>query len=416
MQRMIAAPEVEQTDVVETPELVAVGHSRRTNLEEGQLEERRPPPEPRRERRLRVAVVSYEFPEFCVALASGLASQAEVRAFLPEDSVGPFLRDLDRAVQLVTFSKPRLRQPYRQVRVARELLRQIDDYRPDVVHVQQGHMWFNFVMSRLHRQALVLTIHDPIAHLGDVPSQKTPRAVWHHGFRQADHFIVHTEHVRKWVVRELGIPPTAVHTVPLVAFEGEPETLPALEPHPPTILFFGRIWPYKGLIHLVRAEPMISQAVPDVEIVIAGEGENLEPYRAAMTNPDRFVVHNRYIGRNELAGLLGRADVVVLPYVDATQSGVVALAYAYSKPVVATTVGGLPEMVEHGITGLLVPPRDEPALADAVVQLLHDATLRQRMGAAGRVLARERWSPDAVAAQTMAVYRAAVADKGRSRP
>jgi glycosyltransferase involved in cell wall biosynthesis len=374
------------------------------------------PPEPPREKRLRVAVVSYEFPEFSVALASGLASHADVRAFLPEDAIGPFLRDLDRAVDLVTFSKPRLRQPYRQVRVARELLRQIDEYRPDVVHVQQGHMWFNFVMSRLHRQALVLTIHDPIAHLGDVPSQKTPRAVWHHGFRQADHFIVHTEHVREWVVRELGVPATAVHTVPLVAFEREPEPAPALAPHPPTILFFGRIWPYKGLMHLVRAEPMISAAVPDVEIVIAGEGEDLAPYRAAMTNPERFVVHNRYIGRDELARLLGQADVVVLPYVDATQSGVVALAYAYSTPVVATTVGGLPEMVEHGITGLLVPPRDEAALAEAVVQLLHDAELRRRMGAAGHQLARERWSPDAVAAQTVAVYRVAIADKAATRP
>ena len=367
------------------------------------------------EKRLRVVVLSYEFPEFCVALANGLTGHADVRAFLPKDTVAPFLGRLDPAVDLVTFRKPRLRQPYQQLRVARELLRKIDRFQPDVVHVQQGHMWFNFALSRLRRYALVLTIHDPIAHLGDAPSQKTPRAVWHYGFRQADHFIVHTEYVKRWVVRELGVRSTAVHTVPL-AFETDPELPPSAVSHSPTVLFFGRIWPYKGLMYLVRAEPAISEAVPDVEIVIAGEGEDLAKYRSAMAHPDRFAVHDQYISPSELAELFGRADVIVLPYVDATQSGVVPLAYAYGKPVVATTVGGLPEMVEHGVTGLLVPPRDEAALAEAVIQLLRDAELRYRMGAAGRRLVRERWSPAAVAAATVAVYREAISEHAGARP
>jgi glycosyltransferase involved in cell wall biosynthesis len=221
--------------------------------------------------------------------------------------------------------------------------------------------------------------------------------------------------VKRWVVRELGIDSAAVHTVPLVAFEIHPDVSPPAT-HPPTVLFFGRIWPYKGLMHLVRAEPAISEAVPDVEIVIAGEGEDVAKYRSAMVHPDRFVVRNRYIPRNELAALLRSTDVVVLPYVDATQSGVVPLAFAYGKPVVATTVGGLPEMVEHGVTGLLVPPGDHVALADAVVRLLGDAELRQRMGAAGRRRACERWSPDAVAVATAAVYRDAVARRVGTRP
>jgi glycosyltransferase involved in cell wall biosynthesis len=102
---------------------------------------------------------------------------------------------------------------------------------------------------------------------------------------------------------------------------------------------------------------------------------------------------------------------VVLPYVSATQSGVVPVAYSFGKPVVATTVGALPEYVDHGRTGLLVPPRDEKKLAAAVVQLLQDVDLRHTMGENGKRMLFEKCAPDVVARRTVEVYRRAV--KGR---
>src|SRR5262249_40711886 len=103
-----------------------------------------------------------------------------------------------------------------------------------------------------------------------------------------------------------------------------------------------------------------------------------------------------------------KASVVVLPYVDATQSGVIPLAYTAAKPVVATEVGSLPEMVEDGLTGYLVPPRDEAALAEKVVRLLKDRKLRGRLGANGKRKIEAECSPDLVARQTLQVYQQAL--------
>src|SRR5258707_5206877 len=105
------------------------------------------------------------------------------------------------------------------------------------------------------------------------------------------------------------------------------------------LLFFGRIWEYKGLEYLIRAEPLISARVPDVEIVIAGRGEDFEKYRHMMVDPDRFVIDNETIPDDRVARYFGESSVVVLPYIDASQSGVVPIAYSFSKPVIATTVG-----------------------------------------------------------------------------
>jgi glycosyltransferase involved in cell wall biosynthesis len=100
--------------------------------------------------------------------------------------------------------------------------------------------------------------------------------------------------------------------------------------------------------------------------------------------------------------------VVALPYIDATQSGVIATAYNFGRPVVATTVGGLPSMVDHRRTGLLIPPGDERALADAIVTLLTDAELRRRLGRGARARAIGEFSAASVAERTLNVYRQAL--------
>src|SRR2546430_16940197 len=85
-----------------------------------------------------------------------------------------------------------------------------------------------------------------------------------------------------------------------------------------------------------------------------------------MVHPDRFIVHNEYISEERTAEYFRRASVVVLPYIEASQSGVIPLAYSPGKPVVATKMGGLPERVERGRTGPLVEPRDTAALTESL--------------------------------------------------
>jgi glycosyltransferase involved in cell wall biosynthesis len=130
-----------------------------------------------------------------------------------------------------------------------------------------------------------------------------------------------------------------------------------------------------------------------------------------MSRPESFEVHNRFISAEERDTMFRQASLVALPYVEATQSGVIPVAYSYAKPVVATRVGALNDAVEDGTTGRLVPPRDVRSLAAAIVELLCDPAERQAMGRAGRRKLEAEWSPRAVAQQAIEVYRAAIRDR-----
>jgi len=145
-----------------------------------------------------------------------------------------------------------------------------------------------------------------------------------------------------------------------------------------------------------------------VKIVIAGLGDDMDHYRQMMVHPEKFIIYNEYIPNERVPEMFRRASIVVLPYIEATQSGVIPMAYTFARPVVATTVGSLPEIVDDGHTGLLVPPRDAQALADAIIRLLQDKPLRQQMGVNGHHKINTECAPDTVARQTLEVYQRAI--------
>ena len=196
---------------------------------------------------------------------------------------------------------------------------------------------------------------------------------------------------------------SSVHVIPHIRIGGDevPEQVCADEN---LILFFGRIWEYKGLEYLIRAEPTVTSKVPQAKIVIAGRGEDFDRYRRLMVHPENFIVYNEYVSDEKRADLFRRASVVVLPYTEASQSGVIPIAYHFGKPVVATDVGGLPDMVEHGRTGLLVPPRDANALAEALILLLQNKELRRQYAENGRRKMSTECAPEIVARKTRNVY------------
>jgi glycosyltransferase involved in cell wall biosynthesis len=172
-----------------------------------------------------------------------------------------------------------------------------------------------------------------------------------------------------------------------------------------TVLFFGNIREYKGLDVLLSAIPTITKRIPELKVIIAGEGD-LSPYQSQMEacNGSVFEIHNEFVPDDLVAALFQRSTLVVLPYTKMSgMSGVLNVAYAFGKPVVVSDVGGLDEAVEHGKTGLLVPPRDPQALADAIIQLLVDPDLRAIMEKNVKRKAEElSWS--SVAKKTMEVY------------
>ncbi|MBL8132453.1 MAG: glycosyltransferase family 4 protein [Anaerolineae bacterium] len=357
---------------------------------------------------MKVALIAFNYAEYCIRLANGLAEQAEVMLLLPRAIAQPHLRLAAPAVRLEMFDKPRLRQVFAQRRTLRDLIGRIRRFQPDVLHFQQGYLWFNLILPLLGDLPLVITVHDPRYHAGDVGVDRAIQPLVNRGFLRADQLIVHAEQCRQALLKLLPVRAEDVQVIPHVQVGDVPAKTADIAEEEDSILFFGRIWRYKGLAYLIRAEPLITAHRPQARIVIAGEGEDFAPYRRMMIHPERFSVTNRYIADDEAPGFFCRASLVVLPYIDASQSGVVPMAYTYGKPVVATTVGGLPEIVEDGVTGILVPPRDERALAEAVLTLLEDPLRRRHMGRMGRQKIETECSPAVVARATLAAYARAV--------
>jgi glycosyltransferase involved in cell wall biosynthesis len=357
--------------------------------------------------RLRVALISSNFGEYCVRLADAVSRDTDVLLVLPDRLVAPHAVKLGAAVQLFSYPSPRLRQPFRQFQTIRRIFREIESFAPDVIHYQGFHPWFDLALPLWRRYPLVCTVHDFRPHPGDKLSQKTPFCAEMFVRRRADQLIVHSQHVQQLMAQQLGDASGNISLMPHIQI-GQELASPRVEEDENLILFFGRIWEYKGLEYLIRAEPLISARIPNARIMIAGQGEDFSRYARMMTHPDRFIVHNEFISEERTAEYFQRASVVVLPYIEASQSGVIPLAYSAAKPVIATTVGGLPEMVEHGRTGFLVPPRDPAKLADALVKLLLDKMLRRQMGINAKHKIERECSPETIARQTIQVYHRAV--------
>lgn len=144
------------------------------------------------------------------------------------------------------------------------------------------------------------------------------------------------------------------------------------------LLFFGFIRKYKGLKHLLRAMPEILAARPHAQLWVVGEffegdkADYIELMDSLHLPEDAIRLMDGYMPDKEVEPYFAASDLVVLPYESATQSGIAQMAYGFEKPVIATAVGGLPEVVLDGKTGYVVPPQDEKALADAVIRFFKE--------------------------------------------
>lgn len=187
---------------------------------------------------------------------------------------------------------------------------------------------------------------------------------------------------RELGAKEVRVIPSAVELPERVAEPAEP----------PEVLFVGRLSPEKGILELV-------QAADGIPLTVAGDG----PLRDRVPGALGFVQHDA------LQPLYERAAVVAVPSHREGFGVACAEAMAHARPVVASAVGGLLDLVVDGETGVLVPPRDVPALRGALERLLADADLRRRLGDAGRARVRERFSWPAVTDSTIAAYEAALA-------
>jgi glycosyltransferase involved in cell wall biosynthesis len=273
----------------------------------------------------------------------------------------------------------------------------VGSFRPDVVHLQAGvgNDPRLILAGRARRRRFALTIHDPVRHPGEDVS-RSARLGNRLLIRAAGLIFVHAEALRD-ELEESARPRAPIVVVPHGVESGPPPPLPER----PAILFFGRIGHYKGLDILLDAMPSVWERLPQAELTIAGEGE-LESH-GTLSDP-RVTVRVGHVPDDDVPALFEAATCVALPYRQASQSGVGSLAKRYARPLAVSAVGGLPELVADG-SGLAVPPEDPDRLAEALVSILGDRALAERLGDAGARSARRGSDWDAVAESTLRAYR-----------
>ena len=179
----------------------------------------------------------------------------------------------------------------------------------------------------------------------------------------------------------------------------------------PVILFFGILAPSKGIPDLLKAFAIVVKKAPKARLVIAGKPTKHIDYDELLTLASDLEISkvtkfdSRYIPIEEVASIMELASVIVYPYESSTQSGSLQIAYAFGRPVIATNVGGLPEAVEDGKSGFLVPPGSPDDLSQAILKFMEDPTLTESMGAYAKHLSETRFAWKPIAQKILGIYR-----------
>jgi starch synthase len=280
----------------------------------------------------------------------------------------------------------------------------IKSLHPDVIHITAAHVWLIFALPRLAQHfPIVSTLHDIEPHPG-IDRTFRKKLEIRTLVRYSMDLFVHGQGLKDQLSKLYPqFAKDSIHVIPHGDYAFFTRWSSGIPEEGRTILFFGRIRDYKGLPLLYDAYKRVLNVIPNARLIIAGDG-SLGSLQAQFEGIPNCEIHNRYISDEEVSSFFERASIIVCPYTEASQSGVVPVAYAFKKPVIATHVGCLPESVDHGKTGILVPPGDSQALADEIISLIQDPVRRRELGDNGYRKMIDELGWDKIADRTKSVY------------
>jgi glycosyltransferase involved in cell wall biosynthesis len=290
--------------------------------------------------------------------------------------------------------------------------RVIKRLQPDVIHAHDPH---GVAMA-----SLALSMGSAAAKGGPLPALVAARRVDFHlkgnsfsrwKYRQVDCFIAASEAIRQMLVAD-GVPAERTVTVHEGIDVEHVAAAPVVNVHEafwlphgsPVVGNVAALVPHKGQRYLIDAAHLVVQQVPDARFVILGEGE-LREHLEKQVHEHHLEKHVLLPGfRTDVLGCIKSFDLFVMSSVTEGLGTSLLDAMACARPIVATRAGGIPEIVEDGVNGLLVPVRDHHALAEAIVRALKDPASRQRMGDAGLARVNERFTVERMVAETAEIY------------
>ena len=330
--------------------------------------------------------------------------QAGERAALVAHPDGELLRRAAEGLEVVPLA-PRAEI---DLSAAWRLSRAIKQLRPDVVHAHDPHA--------VALASLALSLGSPAQRPAIVASRRVDFHLrgnsfsrWKH--RQVDCFIAASDAIRQMLLGD-GVPADRAVTVHEGIDVDRVVASPPVDVHAafwlphdaPVVGHVAALVPHKGQRHLIEAARLVVHRLPDVRFVLLGEGELRESLER-LVRRHHLEKHVLLPGfRTDVLGCMKSFDLFAMSSVTEGLGTALLDAMACSRAIVATRAGGIPEVVVDGETGLLVPPRDHAAMAQAILRLLEDRPLRQQMGAAGFIRVSTRFTSERMVAGTAAVY------------
>ena len=372
-------------------------------------------------------LISVSLGEYAVQLARSLSFENNVQIMLYERELA-FLQESFPAYlqgttcQTIGQRHYRFFDPRKMPQVFR-YLRLIKNHGTDLIYVTIDIPSPELVTALwlCTRQGLpvVGAIHDVRPHPGDiVPVQQAWLQL--KAIELCNQLIVHSRTLARDLVEIYGLDERTINIVPhgnydLYLHSGV--NVSTIQTVPGRVLFFGRMLEYKGMDILVKAARLARETAPELKIVLAGRGPELDRIEPQLrADPELFEVRNGFVPASGVAELFSSANLVVIPYLEASQSGPLHLAFTFGRPVVASRVGALPETIQDGLDGLLVPPGDVEALAEAMVRIIKNPDLAARLGtAAGNKAGQELDWDKSIREATMVVFRQALDDRANNR-
>ena len=247
----------------------------------------------------------------------------------------------------------------------------------DLIHYN-GTSGFIFYFKRFFRNyPAAWTLHDFKAHSGEESKKNVliNKIFVKYNF----HFIQHYEYLKDEFIKYFNVEPRKVHHVYSGTLDIYNKFNHNIENNYNNyVLFFGRLSKYKGVEYLVEAFNNSAENLGNTKLVIAGDG-NLWFDRQKIENNKNIIFLNRYIETSELVSLITGSLFVITPYTDSTQSAVIMTSFAFNKPVLASDVGGLHEVVENGVTGIFFKPKDVDSLKEKLEYLLNNRSFLDEM-------------------------------------